>query len=66
MTTLRPFDDHRFVGDKRTFVVHDVEHESPECDIDGIVRAERLALFGPDNLPEARNRGYRACQLCRE
>ena len=53
------------MGDKRTFLVHDLEHEQPECDIDGIVTAEKVLLFAPDGLPEARNRGYRACSHCR-
>ena len=53
------------MGDKRTFLVHDLEHETDGCDVDGIVAAEKLMLFGPDSLPEARNRGYRACPHCR-
>ena len=61
----RPFEDHRYVGDKRTFLVHDLEHETDECVVDGIVAAEKIMLFGPDSLPEARNRGYRACPHCR-
>ena len=61
----RPFEDHHFVGDKRAFVVHDLEHETEECDIDSIVTAEKVLLFGPDSLPEARNRGYRGCPHCR-
>jgi hypothetical protein len=61
----RPFDDHRYVGDKRSFLVHDLEAEQEECDIDGIVVAEKTMLFGPDTLAEARNRGFRACPRCR-
>ena len=61
---LRPFEEHRYVGDKRSFLVHDLESETEGCDIDGIVSDEKVMLFGPDSLPEARNRGYRACRLC--
>lgn len=61
---VRPFEKHRYVGDKRSFIVHDLHAEAEECGIDGIVSAEKVALFGPDSLPEARNRGYRACPHC--
>lgn len=60
----RPFEEHRYVGDKRSMVVHDTENESEACAIDEIVAAEAVALFGPDTLPEARNRGYRPCESC--
>ena len=53
------------MGDKRTFKVHDLEHETEACDVDGIVTAEKILLFGPDTLPEARNRGYSTCPHCR-
>ncbi len=32
--------------------------------IDDIVQAEVGLCFGPDTLPEARNRGYRLCETC--
>jgi hypothetical protein len=64
MTALRPFEDHRFVGDKRTFLVHDLENETERCDIDSIVTRESIQLFGPDHLVEARNRGFRSCPHC--
>jgi hypothetical protein len=62
---LRPFEHHRLLGDKRSMTVHDLEREAPECDIDAIVAAEAMLLFGPDTLPEARNRGFHACPHCR-
>ena len=57
------FEQTRWLGDKRTQVVHDVD----ACDqsvIDDIVAAEVGICFGPDALPEARNRGYRAHAAC--
>ena len=30
-----------------------------------MVKAESFLAFGPDTLPEARNRGYRLCRSCR-
>ena len=65
MAAPRPFEHHRYVGDKRTMLVHDLERESEECRIDDVVAAETMLLFAPDTLPEARNRGYRPCRHCR-
>ncbi|MFN7150806.1 MAG: hypothetical protein ACK4V6_15185 [Microthrixaceae bacterium] len=55
------FEHHRFVGDKRTQVVYDVD--AIQADDEGIIEelmaAETYLCFGPDTLAEARNRGYR-------
>jgi hypothetical protein len=52
------FEHCRFLGDKRTQLVYDLdEWDEPEI-IDDIVRAEVGLAFGPDTLAEARNRGY--------
>jgi hypothetical protein len=52
------FEHTRFLGDKRTQLVYDLdEWKDPEV-IDGIVSAETGLCFGPDTLAEARNRGY--------
>jgi hypothetical protein len=59
-----PFAEHRYVGDKRTQVVHDREHAVEDCQLDELAASERYAMFGPDSLPEARNRGYRAHRAC--
>ncbi len=53
------FEHHRYVGDKRTQVVYDLDTlEEPEL-IDELMAAETFLCFGPDTLAEARNRGYR-------
>jgi len=57
------FEDFRYLGDKRTQRVHDldaVEHD-PEvaAAIDELLASEQFATFSPDTLAEARNRGYR-------
>jgi hypothetical protein len=53
------FEHHRFVGDKRTQVVYDLDTlDEPEL-IDELMKAETFLCFGPDTLAEARNRGYR-------
>ena len=52
------FEHNRWVGDKRVQRVHDLDH----CDEDVVgelMEARTYLSFGPDTLPEARNRGYR-------
>jgi hypothetical protein len=52
------FEHSRFVGDKRTQLVYDLDSWDDRAVIDEIV-AEGVGLsFGPDTLAEARNRGY--------
>lgn len=54
------FEHHRYVGDKRTQVVYDMD--APDIDpalIDELMESEQYLAFGPDTLAEARNRGYR-------
>jgi hypothetical protein len=58
------FEHHRYVGDKRSRVVHDLDQATEACAIDELVASERFAAFGPDTLPEAANRGYRPCPHC--
>lgn len=52
------FEHSRFLGDKRTQLVYDLDSWSDAAVIDDIVAAEVGATFGPDTLVEARNRGY--------
>jgi hypothetical protein len=53
------FEHHRYLGDKRTQLVYDLDAWDDPVVIDDILRAETFISFGPDTLPEARNRGYR-------
>ncbi len=58
--------DHRFVGDKRTQVVYDLD--DPLLDqavVHELLQSERFVVFGPDTLPEARNRSYRLAKAQR-
>jgi len=51
--------DHRYVGDKRTQVVHDLDDTGLEQSvIDELMRSGQFTTFSPDTLPEARNRCY--------
>lgn len=52
----------RYLGDKRTQLVYDVDALDAETYseiIDDIVNQEVGLCFAPDTLPEARNRGYK-------
>lgn len=54
------FEHVRFVGDKRTQVVYDLD--APGLDavrLGELMESEAFTCFGPDTLEEARNRGYR-------
>lgn len=55
------FEHHQFIGDKRTQVVYDVDAIGADDEhiIEELMASESYACFGPDSLPEARNRGYR-------
>ncbi|MEY2467848.1 MAG: hypothetical protein QOF21_546 [Actinomycetota bacterium] len=54
------FETHRFLGDKRSQVVYDLDAaDVDEAKIDELVKAQTYQTFGPDRLAEARNRGYR-------
>ena len=57
------FEHFRYLGDKRTQVVYDLDlaasDEAVAAAIDELVASECFAAFGPDTLSEARNRGYR-------
>ena len=52
------FEHSRFVGDKRTQLVYDLDSWDDEATINEIVAAGVGLSFGPDTLVEARNRGY--------
>lgn len=49
----------RYVGDKRSQVVYDLDEVSDQSVIEELVASEQFLVFGPDSLAEARNRGYR-------
>jgi hypothetical protein len=53
------FEHSRWVGDKRSQVVYDVDHIDDPAIIDELMVAETFLSFGPDTLAEARNRGYK-------
>lgn len=53
------FEHFRFLGDKRTQVVYDLDEVEDTSVIDELAAGAHAQTFGPDTLAEARNRGYR-------
>jgi len=53
------FEHFRYLGDKRSQVVYDLDAVVDQSIIDELLTSEQYAAFGPDTVAEARNRGYR-------
>jgi hypothetical protein len=64
MARPRQFEHHRYLGDKRSQVVHDLDKVVDACRLDDLMAAETYLVFAPDTLVEAANRSYRACRHC--
>ena len=58
------FEHFQLLGDKRSLVVHDLDATVDGCQLNELLASEQFATFGPDIVPEARNRGYRPCRHC--
>ena len=52
------FEHSRYVGDKRTQLVYDLDDWEDEAVVNEFVDLGVGLSFGPDTLAEARNRGY--------
>ena len=52
------FEHARYLGDKRTQLVYDLDAWSEPAIVVELVAAGMGIQFGPDTLAEARNRGY--------
>lgn len=65
MGRLRRFEEHRYVGTRDTMIVYDCDDDAQFEELDARVSGEDmldhklLQSFGPDQLAEARNRGFR-------
>lgn len=53
------FEHFRWVGDKRSQIVYDVDALAEEAIMEELLQAGTYLCFAPDTLAEARNRGYR-------
>jgi len=66
MGRLRRFAGFRFVGIRDTMIVYDCDVEEQYAELSGRVESDDLlarnllSSFAPDELREARNRGFRA------
>lgn len=58
------FEQHQWLGDKRSMVVHDLDGTVDGCRLDDLLASEKFLTFGPDLLAEARNRGFHHCRHC--
>ena len=58
------FESHQWLGDKRSMIVHDLDALRDDCAIEDLLASEKFLTFGPDCLPEARNRSFHACPHC--
>ncbi|MGI9051875.1 MAG: hypothetical protein ACR2HQ_04385 [Ilumatobacteraceae bacterium] len=52
------FEHYRFLGDKRTQLVYDLDSWDDPEPIEDVVTREVGTVFRPDTLAEAHNRGY--------
>ena len=65
MGRLSRFEKYRYVGARDTMKVYDCDDEDQFAVLEarvlgeGLLEANLLQVFGPDTLPEARNRGFR-------
>lgn len=65
MARIKRFDGFRFVATRDDMVVYDCDDAGEFAALSARIESERLIegklvqVFGPDTLPEARNRGYR-------
>ena len=62
------FEEFRYLGDKRTQVVYDLDTDDADAQeaISELLTSQRFAAFSPDTLWEARNRGYHPHPSTRE
>jgi hypothetical protein len=64
MARLRRFEDHRFVGDRATMTVYDCDDDTQYAELErrvsdsNLYQQNLLQTFAPDDLSEARNRGF--------
>lgn len=69
MGRLRRFEEHRYVGARDTMVVYDTDDPDQAAELEGRVESDGLyqnnllQTFGPDEIPEARNRGFHPPRL---
>lgn len=64
MSRLRRFENHRYIGTRDDMIVYDCDHQGQFTALEERVAEARLyernllSTFQPDELTEARNRGF--------
>ncbi len=64
MSRLKRFEDHRFIGDRRTMKVYDCDDAEQFAQLESLASEHdlwarnELQTFAPDELLEARNRSF--------
>ena len=66
MARIARFEEHRYVATRDDMRVYDTDDDaqskalSERIATENLLDRKQLQSFGPDNLPEARNRGFKA------
>jgi hypothetical protein len=66
MARIARFEEHRYVATRDDMRVYDTDDDtqsetlSERIAADSLLDRKQLQSFGPDDIPEARNRGFRA------
>jgi hypothetical protein len=58
-----PFNGKRYIGNKNTNEVHDLDNEKTECRINEI-KTDHVVTFNPDTHAEAKRLGFDNCYWC--
>ncbi|UCC40851.1 MAG: hypothetical protein JSV96_05285 [Candidatus Aminicenantes bacterium] len=59
-----PIYSKRYCGNIGTKEVHDLDRETYQCHIDGIIAAGYIITFIPDSLEQAHEECYENCTYC--
>ena len=65
MARIKRFEEHRYVGTRDDMRVYDCDDASQfatlseRVEAEGLVESKMLQAFAADDLPDARNRGFR-------
>jgi hypothetical protein len=56
--------NRRYLGNRHTTEVHDLQRETVQCQIREIITARHAVVFTPDTLAQAKAEGYDNCAYC--
>lgn len=54
----------KYLGNRNTQEVHDLDHERGSCQINEILTAGHAVIFIPDSLLQAQAHGFDRCHWC--